>query len=62
MKARIISKISNINNIIQPQTKVWKIIIILKIVLDIEAGIVIVQELFIGNWDISHNRFNFYQL
>lgn len=32
----------------------------LKITLSVRAGIVVVQELFIGSWEISHSGFNFY--
>ena len=36
------------------------IVIVLETALSIGAGIVMVQELFIGNREIFHNRFNFY--
>ena len=32
----------------------------LETTLSIKAGIVMIQELFIGNWKISHSEFNFY--
>lgn len=34
--------------------------IVLKIALSVETVIFIIQELFIGNHEISHNEFNFY--
>ena len=36
------------------------IVMALETALSIGAGIIMVQELFIGNWEISHSKFNLY--